>query len=186
MASAQQEIEVAYSDDRDPRTRSTLTDLVGELGGILERAQKELEELETVIQIADHLLEMLQPHAPGKIRIVWWRKQKTNELTPVFVQLTVGKGGRWYLKAVATKNVHKLVRRTKGFEVNHAQIYRTVVLAKELLRRRGKLLGLIRQHMQAINNTFQSDAMRAIFAELREIYAAYSASISHSVARSQS
>jgi len=172
MASAQHEIEIVYSDGRQPHTRPALTDLVGELGGILERAQKELEELDILIQIADQLLEMLQPHSPGKIRIAWWRKRRVRELTPVFVQLTVGMGGRWYLKAVAAKNVHKLVKRTKGFEANYTQVYRTVVLAKELLNRRGTLLGLTRQHMQAIQNTFsyQSKARSKIFTDLLEIY----------------
>jgi len=172
MSNAQQEIEIVHADVSRSKTRPTVTNLVAELSGILDRAQKELDELDILIQIADQLLERLQPHAPGKIRIAWWRKRRVRELTPVFVQLTVGMGGQWYLKAVAAKNVHKLVKRTKDFETNHVQVYRTVVLAKELLNRRGTLLGLTRQHMQAIQNTFsyQSKARSKIFTDLLEIY----------------
>lgn len=172
MPSAHPDIEVVHVGSARQPTPPTPTDLNSELGPILARAQNEMVEMETLIQIADQLLEKLQPHAPGKIRIAWWRKRRQNELTPVFVQLTVGMGGRWYLRAVATKDVHKLVRRAGEFGTSYNLVYKTVVIAKELLKRRGALLGLVRQHMQAINNTFpyQATARAELFTALDEIY----------------
>lgn len=172
MPSALPELDIVHIGSGWRSAPPTPTDLNAELNAILDRAQNDLIELETLIQIADQLLDKLQPHAPGKIRIAWWRKRRHNELTPVFVQLSVGMGGRWYLKAVSTKDVHKLVKRAGEFNRCHELVYKTVVLAKELLKRRGALLGLVRQHMQAIKNTFpyQADARAKSFAALDEIY----------------
>lgn len=172
MANAHPDIEIVHMAAARQHAPPGPTDLNSELGPILARAQTEMVEMETLIQIADQLLEKLQPHAPGKLRIAWWRKRRQNELTPVFVQLTVGMGGRWYLKAVATKNVHRLVKRAGEFSASYDLVYKTVVIAKELLKRRGALLGLVRQHMQAINNTFpyQATARAELFTALDEIY----------------
>lgn len=149
------------------------TNLTTELGGILTALQGEVDELDTLIQICDQLLDKLQPHQPGKIRITWWKRNRQNELVPTFVKVNDGMGGRWYLSAVPTRDIHKHVKSAGPFRSNNDLVSAIITHAKDLTRRRGKILGLARQHMHAIKNTipYQERARSTCFIELQSIYA---------------